>query len=57
MLVELNASGGGDPAEAAVPAHRRGHRIEVAASMQQVVLDAPVADDRLIAGRRAVGKR
>lgn len=56
MLGDLNAAGAGDPAEAAPPARRRGHRIEVAASARLVFLDAPVADDELNAGRRPAGK-
>ena len=50
VLGELNASGAGDPAEAAVPARGRGHRIEVATSTRPVLLDASVADDPLNGG-------
>ena len=57
VLCELNESGAGDSAEAAVPARGRGHRIEVAASTQPVLLDAPVADDPLNVGRCPVRKR
>ena len=54
---ELNASGAGDPAEAAVPSRGRGQRIEIAASAWPVPLDAPVADGPLNAGRHPFGKR